>query len=552
MSASIRSRVYVAAVSVYEPGVVEAAVRRGMEHVTPRIGKNLLLHSDWSGGEAEITPAASTRPELVSGALNVLLGSNRDRLAMLGGRGGLEIPARRALRRATGDGVFARQGFARLSRVFGSRVRLQPGDEGRLYRYQLSVGALLSNEQRRDRARVLPPEERASQRVVAGWELYHADTFVLLPKLRYSVELGGLSGAIALLGHSLQRPEDRDLGGDRIRHHRLADLLEIGDPDLVVSDGIEVGWGGGSVCQSGRPLGVVIVANNAVAHDAVACRLLGLDPEAMPHLVTASSRGYGPLQNDSIDLQSEVDFPETALRVRGYGAPPLQTPVHFRSWYQERTGFALGLEVLGGESSEVAGRARLLAWLMACWDHPDTRERMKDWPEISFMVGVNDEGPRYLRVALLGDRAIADFSRHCAAERTALAVPRRLRRLCGGITRVVHFRRRDGRSGLALAIPGAPPSLRDISVGLRLFSLGSIVSPLLRVEGAVSRLFYRLLAFFRRRRRNSRGIAVVHARKIERLSDRPWRRLWSSPARLQLREGVQVEALVAPENGEFS
>ena len=168
------------------------------------------------------------------------------------------------------------------------------------------------------------------------------------------------------------------------------------------------------------------------------------------------------------------------------------------------------------------------------------------------MIGINDEGPRYLRVVLLGDRAIADFSRHCAGERTAIAVPRPLRRLCGGITRVVHFRRRDGRSGFALAIPGAPPSLRDISVGLRLFSLGTIVSPLLLVEGALTRLFYRLVAFFRRRRRNSRGVAVVHARKIQRLSDRPWRRLWSTPARLQLREGVQVESLVTPENGECS
>jgi hypothetical protein len=419
--------------------------------------------------------------------------------------------------------------------MFGKQVRLQPADESRLYRYQLSVGDLLDTSQLLDPGRVLPPEERASQRVVAGWELYHADSLVLTPKLRYSAELGGLSGAVALIGDSLLRCEDRDLGGQRVRHHRLADLLELADPDLVVSDGVEVGWGGGSLCQSSRPLGFIVVADNAVAHDVVCAHLVGFDPEQSPYLVAAGSRGYGPLSLDAIDLVSEVDFDVTALRLAGYGPGAPKSVSEFRSWYQRRTGFALGLEVIACDPRDAGTAARLLSWLMASWDHPRSREDLKGWPELSLMVGVNEEGPRYPRVALLGDRAVSDFSRHCASQHTVIEIPQILRRSFGGISKLMRFRRRDGQTGWAVAVPGTPPSLREISVALWLFSFGRVRSPLLRLEGPLDRLVFRFLAFLKRRRKNSKGIPVVHARKIARLAGRPWRRLWGQPQRLKLR-----------------
>jgi hypothetical protein len=160
---------------------------------------------------------------------------------------------------------------------------------------------------------------------------------------------------------------------------------------------------------------------------------------------------------------------------------------------------------------------------------------MKSWPNLSVIVGVNEGGVRYGRVALLGDRAISDFSRHCLTQQTIVSVPKFFRAGLGGISKVIYFRRRDGLSGWAIAVPGEPPSLREISAALKLFSLGRVRSPLLKTEKLFDRGLFRLLAFLKRRRRNSKGIPVVHARKIPRLQQRPWRRLWSQPARLKMR-----------------
>ena len=364
-----------------------------------------------------------------------------------------------------------------------------------------------------------------------------------MPKLRLCAETGGVTGAVSLLGQALPRRMDRDLGGGRVRHHRLADLLELGDPDLVVSDGVEVGWGGGSLCQGARRLGVVVVANNAVAHDVVCAHIMGVSPEEQPHLVAAAARGYGSLGLEDYSLESEVDFSTTRLRLSGYGPTPPRSVGEFSAWYQRRTGFALAVEVLPGQPQESSGASRILAWLMTSWDEPCARESMKSWPALSLVIGVNEGGARYPRVALLGDGAIADFSRHCVARQTMVSVPKAVRQWVGGVSELIRFRRRDGRRGWAIAIPGDPPTLGEVSLALALFSLGRIRSPLLKLDGLIDRCWFRTVSFLKRRRRNRQGVAVVHARKIRRLQSRPWRRLWAQPVRLRFRKG-----LVAPGN----
>lgn len=549
MSNSNRPRVYIARVTTYDGPQIREALKRAFKHVPLPLGANVLVESDWSGASPDLTPAASTRPEVVAGLVERLVRNDEKRQVMLSGRGALDVPARQAQRRAAGSGFYARRGFGGIRKLFGKQVRIQPGDESRLYRYQLSVGDALDPGQRRDIRRTLPPEERASQRVVAGWELYHAESLILTPKLRRCPELGGLAAAVGLLGQALLRPSDRDLGGQRVRDHRLADLLELADPDLVVTDAIEMGWGGGSVCQSARPLGLLIVADNAVAHDAVCARLLGLDPYELPYLVAAAARGYGTLDPDDVDLVSEQDLGEAALRVAGYGLAPPPEAQDFPAWYGELTRFSVPLEVLGGGPLAAGACARLRVWLMSCWDEPSTRESIKKWPPLSILVGVNEEGPRHDRVVLLGHRAEADFSRHCASQSVLLRVPPRLRSFVGGINALRRFRRRDGRVGWAISLDGDPPSLRNISRALWLFTLGQVRSPLLRVQTVTNSLGARLASLMRRSRVNRLGLPVVHARKIRRLQGRSWRRLWAHPAALAQRPTGALTGDYAPARG---
>ncbi|MEE2827806.1 MAG: DUF362 domain-containing protein [Myxococcota bacterium] len=541
MSPSARPKVYIASVEGYGQPELLAGLRRALDAIKPNIGPNLLVQCDWSGGKPRMTPAASTRPELAQAVLELLLAPDTERFALLSGLAELDLPTRWGLRRSpsrTAD--FRRLGFAALPGLFPERVGLRPADEARLYRYQLSVGNLLDSQATGGAEPDHPAQCRALERVVAAWELYHADSLVLMPKLRQDLESGGFAGALRLVAAGIGGRASRKHGPGELREHHGVDLLELGDPDLVVTDAVDLGWGGSSLCQAAHPLGAIVVADNAVAHDVVCAEMLGLDPTGIKQLNMASERGYGPLDLGDIDLHSELDFSRTRLQVQGFSGGGPSSAGNFVRWYREETGFALALEVLEGDGEDQATARRLLNWLMASWDLPESREAMKHWPALSIVVGRNEDSPRSARILLVGDAAIQDFSNHVVTLRCWLRIPPVLQPFLAGLSSLLRFRLRDGRTGWAVTLPGGVPSLRLLGLAIRVASLGKMASPLLAAEGLWGRSLLQLRTLLRRRRKNRLGIPVVHARKIRRLQGRSWRQLWAQPERLQLRETPQA------------
>jgi len=538
-----RPRVWVGRVPSYDVDAIREAVTRGLVFTGTRLRGNAVAKATWLVSHPRFATASATRPELVAGALSALFAREQELRVVLSGSAALGHSARHQAVRARGrDERFRRAGYIALERMFRGRLTVRPTDEARLYRYQLSVGSRMSNEQRDALEAELADDIRYWDRVVAGHELYHADSVILFPKLKSSVLAHGLSGAVDLQGVGFLRGADRIDGHNRHNDRRMVDMLEISDPDLVITDGIEVGLGGSTMTQSGHRLGVVIVADNVVAHDAVCCRLLGMDPQENAQLRMAAARGFGPLSQDEIDVGGDADLDRLTTRVRGFGSQGMCRVDEFPERFARDCGAVLPLEVkAGGVYEAAAGAGVLLDWLYTCYDHPRYRQRMKWWPPASLLVGSVEDRPLHSRVYLVGDRAIASFSEMCDFMQPALMLPLIIRRILPSSLRLYRYRLQGGGGGWATSIPGNPPSRQALSWALFLGSLGRVRPPLLGAIPAPAEAFYQLLAAVLRKRRNRHGIRVVHARKMARMLARPWRLRWGLPAALTTRPRASGE-----------
>jgi uncharacterized protein (DUF362 family) len=536
-----RPHVWLGSVSTYDTHAVGVGVERGLEHVRVTVHGNAVGLVDWTDASGAAPSVAATRPELVEGALDVLLGREEDLFMVLTGRAGVGLCGRRVARLARGAArPFSARGFLEIPKLHPGRVTIRPADEARRYRYQLSVGRRLGIEQR-DAASSLPADVRWDDRVPAGWELYHADSVVAFPKLAGAPRMGGMTGAVALAG-GMARPHDAAPSSAHAR--RLADAAEVAWPDLVITDAVEIGWGGARRTQPGRPLNLVILADDPLAHDVVVAHLLGLDPETMPHLRMLSERGYGSLSLDDIAVDGDVTLEEVQDRLLGFGPRPPAAADACR-WFEDRTGMRPGIVVRCTAPEGDACETLVAERLAAAWDSPDARERLKFWPPTVIRVGPGavplDPGVHHL----VGGAAIEAFRRDHPKTRTLLRLPDRLARRWDGPSELLRWRRQDGESGFALAIDGDPPSARALQRSLYLGSLGRIRSPWGGFWSRVLHLLEGFGAMLRRAIRNRDGVPVVHARKIPRLRGRAWRRRWAAPPALELRPDLLDSNTVA-------
>ncbi len=509
--------------------------------MAPSLRGNVVAKANWLLSHRRFATASSTRPELVAGALEALFARQSQLRVLFSGSAALGCSARHQARRARGRvGPLAREGYLALEAMFRGQVTVRPTDEAQLYRYQLSVGRRMSREQRDLLDAELDVDLRYWDRVVAGYELYHADAVVLFPKLKTSVLAGGLCGAVDLQGVGFLRGVDRLDGHNRHNARRVVDMLEVTDPDLVITDAIEVGFGGGTMTQSGHHLGLLVVADNAVAHDAVCARLLGLDPQQNPQLRLAAERGFGSIEEADIEIGGDVDLQRAALQVVGFGPHVVGRVDDFSKRFERYCGAALPLDIhCGGFYEEAAGAGVLLDWLYSSFDHPRFRERMKRWPRCSVFVGEVQERPRNERIYLVGDRAIASFAAQTDFMQPALKLPLFIQRQLAGSFGLYRYRLKGGGRGWVTAISGNPPSRQAISWAFLLGSLGRISPPLLGALPSPVEACYQLFARLLSKRRNRHGIRLVHARKMARTLRRPWRLGAGAPVSLALRDDLE-------------
>lgn len=108
----------------------------------------------------------------------------------------------------------------------------------------------------------------------------------------------------------------------------IADMSSVLLPHLSIIDGTIGMEGLGPSAGKPKSLDVVLVGVDAFATDSVACAIMGIRAQDIPHLRMGSQRGYGVIDLDSIavhpenwrDVQSSFDAPpeELSLEFSGF------------------------------------------------------------------------------------------------------------------------------------------------------------------------------------------------------------------------------------------
>jgi hypothetical protein len=170
--------------------------------------------------------------------------------------------------------------------------------------------------------------------------LYEADFKIWMPKLKFHIVTeitNTLKLNIGILNH-----KERFLYHDDRLHEKIVDMLEIGYPDVIVSDAVTIGRGFES---SPYPvhLGAVLIANDPLACDMVAAKILGYEPESVLHLAEARDRGYGTLDFGQITVTGDITIDELAGRLKGVDSPfqnlkVLDTPLTFYEGINKASG----------------------------------------------------------------------------------------------------------------------------------------------------------------------------------------------------------------------
>ena len=82
----------------------------------------------------------------------------------------------------------------------------------------------------------------------------------------------------------------------------ISDMSGVLRPDFSIIDGTTGMEGMGPGSGSPKPLGVVLAGFDPFAADAVACRIMGIRAEDVPHLRIGAERGYGTIDIEKITV----------------------------------------------------------------------------------------------------------------------------------------------------------------------------------------------------------------------------------------------------------
>jgi len=105
-------------------------------------------------------------------------------------------------------------------------------------------------------------------------------------------------------------------------HAAIADLNRVVRPDISLMDATICMEGTGPTSGKAKSMGLIIASLDPVAADTVACRIMGINPKKVDHIVMAESNGTGSMNAEVVgvdidDVASEFALPYTFRMSRG-------------------------------------------------------------------------------------------------------------------------------------------------------------------------------------------------------------------------------------------
>ncbi len=130
-----------------------------------------------------------------------------------------------------------------------------------------------------------------------------ADSYVYLPKLKCHC-VSSMTGSVKL-NIGIISDDERAIRHDFMLNDKIVDLIEVGYPDFIIMDAIDVGVGNEAV-PTPRRLGLILIGINPLAVDIAAARLLGYNLSDVPYLQKAVDRGYHPGSIKELKLIGDI------------------------------------------------------------------------------------------------------------------------------------------------------------------------------------------------------------------------------------------------------
>ncbi len=290
-----KPRVIIRRAPAYDPAAISKIVREGLEDLglAPRIRGRVTIKPNVVMAHPTVAPSAFTRPEFLEGLAGAVKAVAPSAAVSVVEKCGTAVPTSR---------MFTRAGYRPVAKRLG--LRLVPIEEARRTTVRLERGVV-------------------HKTIRTAREIVDRDFLIYAPKLKTNVLAGGLTAALKLnIGILCDR--------ERMWNHnwklddKIVDLLEAGRPDFVATDAVEIAMGGNQMTQHGRPLGIVVMADDPLAHDVVCAHIFHRDPTTVRHLLRASERGYGSLDLASVELSGDIDLDEVRARTAGWETGPIR------------------------------------------------------------------------------------------------------------------------------------------------------------------------------------------------------------------------------------
>ena len=235
-----------------------------------------------------VVQSAHTHTSVVEAAVNVLRRMTTGSEIAIGESGGMTIPTRL---------FFHHAGYSRMARRLA--VPLRDFNEERWVRVRLS-------------------RAKWHKTLLVAKSLYEASYKIWIPKLKFH-NACHITNAIKLNVGILTHKERMLYHDDRLVE-KIVDLLEVGYPDLIITDAIEIGHGS-EFAPYLYHLGAILIANDPLAIDMAAARILGYQPKDVGHLAEARDRGYGTLDWREVEVKGDVSIEELSDKARKIETP---------------------------------------------------------------------------------------------------------------------------------------------------------------------------------------------------------------------------------------
>ncbi len=155
--------------------------------------------------------------------------------------------------------------------------------------------------------------------------LLDSDTIINLPKLKthsFTVFTGAVKNMYGIIPHGLRCSYHRRFFKNELFSQMLVDIFSCAPPHLNIMDAIVAMEGEGPSAGNPKNVGLILVSQDAVALDAVASKIIGLDPADILSTKYADERGLGSGQLDKIEILGEriqdiqvKDFKNSAIAV---------------------------------------------------------------------------------------------------------------------------------------------------------------------------------------------------------------------------------------------